>query len=447
MSYGTYNKNYISSQEFLDKREMLEGALNITREEESFLDVMELMGRMEATPVPSYHHHVNAELYGTATIKTGGVTDNSGGSGQGDITLVLTDADGTSECRAGNLVMFASNYVGYIQSKTADAAGDQVRVLAVAGASVTTALLAAAAGQKLAFFSNAAGEGSTEPAKRRYGTTKYWNQVMSFKEATKITDVQQVSEIELKYGGKNFVMYKQQHETLMKHRADISFAMLMSQISEPNWTESSSSLSDGSSNPVQTTRGLDQYINTYGKRYQNATLDLDQIEDLTGELRKRRVGQDYLVFAPHVGQVAWDNTFNALDNSSVLGQAAKFSVDGKQLDLGVDSVRLYGFNFHKKYLPLLDHQNVTNFTGSAGFERYIYGVPMDTVKVHAGGASLPRIRCRYMPVGGEIYSEVLTGRLAPNPTNTESALTIDYQSIMGLEVLGADNFWKIEIAS
>ena len=55
----------MSSVSFLDQREILNKLLDVTNEEYSFLDVMELMGRSVQTSVPEYHTFINAELYTT----------------------------------------------------------------------------------------------------------------------------------------------------------------------------------------------------------------------------------------------------------------------------------------------------------------------------------------------------------------------------------------------
>ena len=65
---GGLSKSYVSSIEFLDQREILNKVLDITNEELSFIDVMELTGRSKPTSVPEYHHFVNEELYVLATV-------------------------------------------------------------------------------------------------------------------------------------------------------------------------------------------------------------------------------------------------------------------------------------------------------------------------------------------------------------------------------------------
>ena len=41
ITFGQLDKNYVSSVDFLDQREILNQVLNITNEEKSFVDIME----------------------------------------------------------------------------------------------------------------------------------------------------------------------------------------------------------------------------------------------------------------------------------------------------------------------------------------------------------------------------------------------------------------------
>jgi hypothetical protein len=41
------------------------------------------------------------------------------------------------------------------------------------------------------------------------------------------------------------------------------------------------------------------------------------------------------------------------------------------------------------------------------------------------------------------YREILLGGLAPVPTNERSVLEIHYESVQGLEILGANQFFKL----
>jgi hypothetical protein len=434
MAIGQVDKKYISSTEFLDQREILNKILNITNEEMSFLDIMELAGRSVATKVPTYHHFVNEELYALGTVSAITI-------GAPATSATITLSDGASNVREGQLIYFKDNKVGLVVTKV----GSVLTVKMVENGVIFVAGTVAVA-DKIPFFSNAAGEGSGSPDALRYGQTKYANQVQIFKDKYSISAIQRASAVEVEFNGKNYIMYKGQHESLMKFRGDISFGLFMSRMSDPTFAQASPTLVDKEGNAVQTTKGIDQYISESGYTATlGAALALTNIKAMTKELNLRRAPDDYLVFLGTNKNIEWDDLFNQLGNSATLSTAAQFMI-GKNLDLGIDSVKIYGRTYHKKYLPLLDHKNVTNFnTTFKTFSDASYFIPNDKVKTHGSGETIDRLRVRYLAGDGVDmrYIETMTGKFAPTPTNDRSVTEIHYESVQGIELLGANHFAKI----
>lgn len=433
MAIGQINKSYVSSINFLDQREILNKVLDITNEESSFLDVMELTGRSEVTSVPEYHHFVNEELYVLATVSGGGTTPA--------VSLTLTiDATAYGSTNQGELVLLPSGKVGYIVSK---GASNTIVVKSVDGTNISVA-----DGATISFFSNAAGEGSLSPAAKKWGLTKYANQVQTFKGKFEITDIQKASKVEVEFQGKPFFMYKGQHESLVKFRGDISAALMFGRMSSTKYSDANPALVDSEGKPVQTTMGMDQYVTTYGVNQDLATagtLALADIQTLTQTLNKARCPQEYFVFLGTTQNILWDNLFNNLGNSALLSQGARFQIAGKNIDLGIDTVKIYGRTFHKKYLPLLDHKNIINFSGGYNAKDSAYGVPAGKIKTNDGQV-VDRIGVKYMAGDGTDlkYREILLGGLAPVPTNERSVLEIHYQSTQGLQILGANQTFKLK---
>lgn len=430
---GMYDKKYVSSINFLDQREILNKVLDITNEESSFLDIMELTGRSTPTSVPTYHHFVNEELYvlGTASAVTG--------SGAAQLTATI-DSTASAYVNQGELVLFPDAMVGYVVSKN----GNDIVVKSVDGSNLTLSPT-----NKVSFFSNAAGEGSLSPDSKRWGVTKYYNQVQVFKGKFEITDIQKASKVEVEFQGKPFYMYKGQHESLMKFRGDISAALMFGRMSTTQFADANPALVDSEGKPVQTTAGLDQYVTSYGINKTLLTagsLSLADVQALTQSLNTERAPSEYFLFVGTTQNIAWDNFFNALGNGAIVSQAARFDV-GSKLDLGIDSVKIYGRTFHKKYLPILDHKNIVNFTGGPNFKDAAYGAPATKQKT-VNGQMIDRIGTRVLSGDGLDlkYRETLLGGLAPIPTNERSVLEIHYQSTQGLEVLGSNHFFKIKNA-
>ncbi len=447
------NKAYVSGISWLDEREIFNKVLDIRNEEYSFLDVMELMGQSQKTDQPSYHHFKNRELYEVETIKTGSTpVDNSAGAFS-DIDIQLSNTvAGASSPKLGNLILFPNQKVGLVYAKSDSASGDTISVKAVDG----TSDLQPAADQLLSIFSNAQGEGSLAPDPSRWGMDKEFNQIQIFKDSYQLTDVQLASTIEVEYQGKRYYVYKAAMESLRKFRGDVAHSMLFGRISDENFTNGAPTLTDTEGNPVQTTKGLDQYITDAGSLFPGTTVNQAFFQDLSKKLDQVRVTSDMWLFMGGIPCIAFDDYLNGLGNSGTLAQAGgRFSLDGRNLDFGVDSFKLYGRTYGKKKLPLLDNLTTVNFTGSAGFEKVIYGVPADKVKTHGGEGMVDRFRTRYMEVPGAAnnnsygnvkYRELHLGGLASTPTNSRSVLECVFETRQGFELFGANQCVKITLA-
>jgi hypothetical protein len=434
---GAINKQYVSSIEFLDQRDILNKVLDVTNEQASFLDVLELTGRSKPTSVPEYHHFVNEELYVVGTVSA--IT----GSGTTAITADLntaTSATAFPYVNIGELVLFPNGGVGIVTAKSAG------RTLNIR--SVDTSVLTLVSGNTISFFSNAAGEGSLSPAAKRWGVIRYANQVQIYKGKFEITDVQKASKVEVEFQGKPFYMYKGQHESLMKFRDDIAASLIFGRRSTTKFGDASPTLVDAESRPIQTTMGMDQYVTSLGSDLSlltAGTVALADVSALTQLLNRNRAPLEYFLFVGTTQNILWDNLFNNLGNSALLSQGARFQISGKEVDLGIDTVKIYGRTYYKKYLPILDHKNIVNFTGGYNAKDAAYGIPAGKAKTIDGGQE-DMMSVRYMAEGNTDfkYREIMLGGLAPVPTNERSVLEIHYESIQGLQILNAQNTFKLK---
>lgn len=465
------SKQFVSSVSFLDQREILNKLLDVTNEEYSFLDVMELLGQSVQTAVPEYHNFINQELYGNPITLASTASVTSAFVDVTEFTVKTTGGAGTvdaqQEVRAGDLVMLATGKVAYVKSVTdtgsLDPLAKQLELISVDGTSLTgtpgdtteAQVNTALNSTKLSVFSNAAGEGSLSPKARNTKPVKRSNKVQIFKEKYVMTDIQAASKVEFDYKGQSYYFLKGQHEALTRFRGDIAFALMFGVGSAGKFSDSTyGDLKDAEGNPVQTTNGLRQEIidngitESVGAVGQNAAgMDEGDWEALTTALNKRRAPSEYMIFTGTVGNIYMDNYLNSLGNQD-LSANARFSIDGKELDLGVDKLRIYGRSYVKKHLPIFDHQNVINFTGSAGIHAEAYLVPMGKIKAAGSGESMDYLRTRYMATSGTDlkYRETMLGGLAPTPTDERSVLECHYESVQGLEVLGGDLFARFEFA-
>lgn len=445
---GRLNAQYVSTLQFVDgsdihSREVLAEVLNITNEDYSFLDVLELMGRTIETKATRFQNFTNQELY--ATVQISSSSDQSGGSGQGDVDITLVGTSGTLPVRKGDIVLFKNKQTGYVYDINATG-GNVISVKAVDD-SVTTVGLSVVNGEYIAILSNANGEGSGQRTPQKYGIDNNWNQVQIFKDMGRVTDLESAGKVEFEFQGQPYYMYKVQNDTLMRFKADISNALMFSQRSAHNWYDSTPTLADSDSNPVATTQGMYWYIENDGINESGATVNLALYQSLARSFAARRCNDPYAIFCGTEQMIAHDSMLLALNNSVSVSENARLMVgQDSKLDLVVKSFTLHGKQYHLRYLPLLDHKNLYNFSGSAGLEKTAFYVPLGKIKT-TEGAMVDRIRCRYMrsPKNNFAFREYLTGGLAPVPTDSTSVLDFNYEAILGLEILGPDHFAKVEL--
>lgn len=427
------NSSYISSLSFLQHsfvqgREILSSVLDVQNEEDSFLDVMQALGKLKPCSQPVYHAFVNEALYkdNTVTISEAG----SGTGKQSDITC-----SSTGNARVGDLMMGVSGNIYLITAIDATAG---ITFVPVDGAGVATDY--DASGDKFVVFSNAQGEGSGSPDPIKYGLTKQSNRVQIFKNKYRISDVAKASKVTVEYKGKPYFMYKGTYEALQRFRGDISNALMFGKGSGDFYAGASVGDMNIGGNAVQTTNGLREELKaggilTSGSPYGYATSVLATLSNLTAALNKARAPKDYWMWVGTSANIKIDDALNNL-NGGLTG--ARFNVDGKEIDLGIDKFSLYGRTWNKKQMSILDHNELgSTVTGSGE----IYLVPTGQVKTAGGGGSQDYLQVRYLEGDGNNFSfrETLTGGLAPTPTSADAILDVNYQAIMGLEVLGKEH--------
>ena len=427
------NSNYISSLSFLQHsfvqgREILSSVLDVQNEEEGFLDVMQALGKLKPTSQPVYHSFVNEALYKNNTI-----TISEAGSGTGKQTDITVSAAGNA--RVGDLMMGVSGNVYLIQKISASG----ITFTPVDGAGVATDY--DASGDKFVVFSNAQGEGSGSPDPIKYGLTKQSNRVQIFKNKYRISDVAKASKITVEYKGKPYFMYKGTYEALQRFRGDISNSLMFGKGSGDFYSGASVGDMNIEGNAVQTTNGLREELRSGGILESGSPYDFNSnvittLVDLTKALNKARAPKDYWMWLGTDANIKMDNALNGLDGTGFT--SARFNVDGKSIDLGIDKFSLYGRTWNKKQLSILDHNELgSTVTGSGE----VYLIPTGQVKTAGGGGSQDYLQVRYLEGDGNNFSfrETLTGGLAPTPTSADSILDVNYQAIMGLEVLGKEH--------
>ena len=433
---GAINRTYLSSVSFLDQREILKNVLDVA-ESESFLDVLDYMGRAVPTATIAYDNFVNNSLYAKATLDN----DPSGAAAGGSMTVSIGASDVYPA--VGEIMMLKSGKQAIVTALDASIASNgtfTVKAIDTIGESD------AESGDTVVFISNAHTEGSGANLMRKSNLTKSQNRVQIFKTKTSITDLAAGSKIEVEYKGKPYYFIKQQHDAFLKHRLDVAYGMLYGK---------GGTTSDADGNTINLTKGLHTYISEKSNDINVASGGSVAVADfstISRLLDKSRGPAEYMILAG--GEID-----NAIDTG--LATADPFKSGGVQYNafngsqdqavaLGFESFRFFGRTYHKKRLQALDNVEVTNPVDAFKFDEYAYFIPDGQMKVAMGEGSVDRIRTRYLELHDGTttrYREKLLGGLAPTPTSETDTLDVVYTSIEGLEVVGPEQFGWLNLNS
>lgn len=421
------DRSYLSSVSFLDQRDILKQVLDV-EDSESFLDLMDIMGRNKPTATVQYDHFVNTALYAKGTV------DNDPAGAAAGSTFSISIGAAEALPLVGEIMMTKAQKTAIVTEIT-DAAAGTFTVRAID----TIAETDIESGDTVTFFTNANTEGSGANMMRVSTLTKIANNIQIFKTKTSITDLAAGSKIEVEFKGKPYYFIKQQHDAWLKHRLDVQYGFLYG---------AGGSTTDKDGKTVHLTKGIHRYIKDGGVAHNVATGGSVAVADfstLSRKLDKARAATEFLVLAG--GEID-----NAIDIG--LATADPFKSGGVQYNafngksdqavkLGFESFRMFGRSFHKKRLQALDNTEVTNPVDDFKFDEYAYFIPNGKIKTEQGGGKVDRISTRYMELHDGTttrYREKLLGGLAPTPTNETDVLDVVYTSIEGLDVVGVDHF-------
>jgi hypothetical protein len=443
---GTITKSYVSALDpMLDTREINKLITDVYNEDE-LSDILGLAGRKQPTKQPVYY-----TFYDDPLIKFVDTTDASvSGSGSTQVTTAVTAAT-SGYARKGDLVMCTNNNVGIIYSISTSSGVDTLVIKSPSGANLTVT-----AGDKLSLFSRAVGENSYTPANIRYGLSKQTNKYQIFRETSRITDVQSASTIEVEFQGQPKYIFKDHWEKKVKMKSDINAAFWGGDMSVTSYSDANPILTDNNASAdglsgngaVQTTRGINKYVELYGTSLVNGTLGTyskANLDDLVANLIAIRAPREYLACSSTLAKTTTDTYFKSLGSSGVT--SVRMVVNGKELDMEVDKVRYGKFTFNFTVMPILDHP-VT--FGYSKIPKCIYFLPYNNkVKVEGGGSD-DQIRVRYVarqtPFGDDMTNEVHYGALnVVNPNGEGMFNGTDWVTAQGLEVLAPQHLIKQQV--
>lgn len=446
---GNITKSYVSALDsILDTREINKLVTDVQNEME-LSDILGLANKKMPTKQPVYY-----TFYDDPIIKSITVTSNTG-TGTVQVTPALS-AGTSGYARVGDVVLFTNNISGLVTAVSSSSGIDTLTIKSVAGINITLG-----ATDTLAIFSRAQGENAYSPANIRYGLTRQTNKYQIFREVSRITDVQSASTIEVEFQGKPYYTFKDQWEKTIKMKSDINAAFIAGDMSVTSFSDTNPFLVDtitaptgstGSSGngPVQTTRGLNRYIDLYGLALVNGSLGTYQkanLDELIAGFIALRADKKQLAISSSIAKTTIDTYLKSLGSSGV--NSVRLVVGGRELDLEVDRLKYGGFELNYTVMPMMDHP-VTLATGT--INKNIYYVPYDgKVKVEGGGSD-DQIRVRYVPrqgpYGNDMIDEIYSGAFSPvNPNGVGAFIGVDWTTKQGLEVLGATQLVKQRVLS
>lgn len=433
-----YTVGYFSTIQYLHEPQVLEELVQVRQEDRSFPELMQLIGRFMPLNSTSQRYFVDQPIFETYTISS--FVDNSGTAGT-DLDITLNTA--SHNVIPGNLVMFsgANKRMGYVKSVN----GAVINVVAYDGNN-----LEAANGMTLSFHSYAGGEGTAGPQPFRVLPKAYDINVQIFKAKGQVTDMEGGSKLSIEVGGRPYVFFYAQHNAFMKLMGYVTYGALWNEGTGDNFAAASPNLTDANGNPVNVTKGLYPWIRDNGINIPTAPLDLAFFSTLNKSLDRAGAGSTFLMVGGADATTQIDDTIKAL-NGTILDNA-RFNVDGRQVDLTLESFRLYGRHYIKKKITALNHTGVIDFTGSQGHEKDLFILPLDTVPLSRTGKIMPRLSLVYVPMQtnsapNRIYSqdgafeEIRTGGLAPGlATSDQANVAWTYTARVGVRPLGIEHF-------
>lgn len=448
VTQGTMNKPYVSAIDFLDQRDIDPNIYDQSRDRD-FTDIMKMVNRTKPATMFFYNNFVNNDVYEVGTISA--VTS----TGLAQIQFTINTA--STFPRVGDLIMTSNtNNIGKQARVQAVTFGSGTATLTVRSVAGNSSAFYATVGDSVAFSSNAFAEKSVAPANRRYGLTKYYNNIQIFKEVDEITDVQKVAKIEVNVGGNYSILPYQIIEKYTKLKGDISVQMLAGVQSSTLFNDANPFLADPSNGlGIQTTGGLDWYCINYGIDEEAATLGTfgwTEVDEIIDNFIANKAPNDFMVFC---GSRAYRIVSKFIKNLASSGvTSVRIVLDGKEADFEVERLKYGGYTFDFVHIPLFDQPQLFSATIRPDVNGSLYFVPKDNVDTVDNG-SQPRMQIRYTPTpfigaapnrsSNGMVTETRIGALAEVSTDSTQYLQTNWITYQGLECLAVKHFQKYRI--
>jgi len=444
VTQGTMNKAFVSAIDFLDQRD-IDPAIYDQSRDRDFTDIMKLVNRTKPAKMFFYNNFVNNDVYEVGTISS--VTS----TGLAQIVFVINTA--STFPRVGDLIMTSnSNNIGKQARVQAVTFGSGTATLTVRSVGGNASPFYATVNDTVAFSSNAFGEKSSAPTNRKYGMTKYYNNIQIFREVDEITDVQKVAKIETD----TQMLAYQTIQKYIKLKGDISVQFLAGAQSSTLFGDANPFLADPTTGyGIQTTGGLDWYCTTYGISDQAAVLGTfgwTEVDEIIDNFIANKAPSEMMVFMGSKAYRIISKFLKSLASASVT--SVRINLDGKSADFNVEQFKYGGCTWDFIHIPLFDHPELFSSTLRADVNGSMYFVPKDGVDTVENG-NQPRMQIRYTPTpftgsaanksANGMVTEFRVGALAEIPTSDVMFLQTNWETAQGLECLAVKHFQKYRV--
>lgn len=374
---GSVSSPYVYAQTLLAARDSNERDIwdrLIDRDMLAEWTMWEVMGKTISAPSKVFHYD---DAMNESKLKVIEVTGSVSGSGTATVTTTL-DAANSGYLSVGDIVLMP----GASAVKTG-------RVTSVTGSpntiSITTAIgtgvLTLATGNKLTIIGNAMSEGSTATTAKRFGREFVRNNIQIMDETYSITDVQSQALGSIPVLGTQHLLASTQLD---------SFTRLMAKVNMTAWFgEANSTTFEETDGSVQTTRGINSYVNTYGTTASTltpGTVTLADINDLIDSIVAVKGYSEYYMLGSTKSLAPLNDFMMNLGSSGAT--SVRKIMDGDKLVLNLTEWEKSGIKFWIGQQKILSNPQVANYDDGTGLKeeaRSIYLLPYGKCPVYGGG--------------------------------------------------------------
>jgi hypothetical protein len=429
---GVLDKNYVSGLTLFDEREIMSGIVNVN-DVESFCDLWKRLGYATPTKMHTYYHHINRDNFVSGDT-TGATIVGSGSAAT--LTGVTLTAASYGFFRKRDVVRLPNGKQAWVVSVTPGGGQDTLVLQSVDGTNLTLV-----AGNIIYLSGVAMTENDSNRSPQRFGKDAISNRVQIFSESSTATDIQMMTATTQDSAGKPY--YVKEHIEKLKHlQLLMSLAMIQSRVSGDGFETGSSATMNENGYGAQTTRGLDQYIETYGSTRSNTTTNVVVYADISAQqdalISKKAPKSFYLLGATRAFRPL--NTYlKGLGSGGV--SSVRMNVDGRAVDLQVDQYTDSGFTY--KFMPVktFDHSSIVSTSVIGSCLNYI---PEGMVMTDEGAK--PYLSLRYLNTSAlplttganakwvDMILETRNGKLT-NGNGTQNNASTAWDAWVGLDAL------------